>query len=120
MLQILASLASLLFATTTATPYDALKREAEKFVEEKASALAWWSGRSAVGSARSGYLSIFRRLDSERRYGYRNQLPPAVLVNLISLATHPHAAMHPRFVLPQQLLGEGRHDRIDRPAEQLA
>src|SRR5436190_14618182 len=196
MLQILAFLASLLFATTTATPYDALKREAEKFVEEKSyahahqlyeqagkltlpaierrwvdfrladtawrmdesnrdttalvaivngtehdrvwaeaneslgdltsgnnyylDALDWWAGSDDIDYARKRYLSIFRRLASENRYGYRNQIPREVLVNVISIANDTNDAMHARFLLAQQLLGEGRPDSMERAGELLA
>jgi uncharacterized protein YfaS (alpha-2-macroglobulin family) len=80
-------------------------------------ALDWWAGSDDLELARRRYLAIVRRMGESGNYGYA--IPREVLVNAIAIAQSPQDALHARYLLAQQLLGEGRPESIERALEHL-
>ncbi|HJQ40959.1 MAG TPA: MG2 domain-containing protein [Thermoanaerobaculia bacterium] len=82
-----------------------------------AAALDWWAGSDDLDLARRRYLAMVRRMAESGYYG--QAIPREVLVNAIAIAQSPQDALYARYLLAQQLLGEGRPESIERALEHL-
>ncbi len=80
-------------------------------------ALDWWAGSDDLDLARRRYLAMVKRMAESGNYG--QAIPREVLVNAVAIAQSPQDALHARYLLAQQLLGEGRPESIERALEHL-